>query len=170
MVEDVMDTPVIKHVQENKKFGGWSISSVLFDYILDTLAHGSTIVECGSGWASGELSRYYTVYSIEHDKRWLDKYDTHYIYAPLKGRWYDAITLQKALPDSYDFILVDGPPWQVGRAGFLQNISLFKNDVPIVVDDVHIEPVYDMMVSVAQKLGRSWQVHASEKHMQFGVI
>jgi hypothetical protein len=52
------------------------------------LVDGSTILELGSGWASGELSKHYRVYSVEHDEKWLDAFDTNYIYAPL----YDLFT------------------------------------------------------------------------------
>ena len=67
----------------------WSISKELFDYIRKILPEGSTIVELGSGWASEQLSKYYTVYSIEHSEKWLDKYNTNYIYAPIKNNWYE---------------------------------------------------------------------------------
>ena len=119
----------------------WSISQEMFDYIRSVLDDGATLLELGSGWASGQLSKYYTVYSIEHDRRWLYKYNTNYIYAPIRNRWYDIEVLKKELPIHYDLILVDGPPGPIGRGKFYDYLDLFNTKVPIIFDDIN-EPTY----------------------------
>ena len=39
------------------------------------------------------------------------------------------------MPKDYQLILVDGPSGKSGRSGLLANISLFRYDVPIILDD-----------------------------------
>jgi len=46
----------------------WSVCEKLYSYIRETLKEGSTMLELGSGWASEEFSKHYTVWSIEHDE------------------------------------------------------------------------------------------------------
>ncbi len=149
---------------------GWSISKELFDYIRNTVPKGETILEMGSGWASGELAKYYTVYSVEHDQKWLDKYPTHYIYAPIKNGWYDPEVLGKSLPKSYKLILVDGPPGTIGRYGFLNNLSLFNSDVIILIDDVNREVEHKLLVDLAATLKRSFSVQNDSLGKKFGII
>ena len=80
------------------------------DYILDIVEPGETILELESGSVTGELAKFYTVYSIEHARNWMDKYDTNYIYAPIKNygnyRWYNTEYL-KNLPSVYSLIIID---------------------------------------------------------------
>lgn len=158
-----------KRGQSKQPFGGFSISKKLFDFIRENLDEGRVILEFGSGWGSGQLSNHYTVYSIEHDQKWIDKYDTHYIYAPIKNGWYDVAVLEKELPLNYDLILVDGPPGHIGRGGFYTYLALFNTDVPIIFDDTHRKADYNLMVNVAKKLGRKFRVF-KEKEKSFGVL
>ena len=123
-----------------KKFGGWAISKELFNWILENLPGGKTILELGSGSGTVELTHHYNVYSIEHDGKWVGRAEkSTYIYAPIVKyagySWYDVEIVREQLPKEYDLILVDGPPGTIGREGFLNNIELFKTDVPIIIDD-----------------------------------
>ncbi len=154
-----------------RAFGGWSIDEELFNFIREILPPEKTILELGSGWASGEFSKYYTIYSVEHSQRWLDKYDTNYIYAPIKNQWYDADVLKKLLPTKYDLILVDGPPGfgKTNRLGFYDNLDLFKTDIPIIFDDVNRKDEYSLMIRVAQKLQRDVAVFIGNDK-RFGVV
>ena len=158
-----------------RSFGAASIAKELFDFIRSILPEGKILLELGSGWASGQLSEYYTVYSIEHNPRWLNKYNTHYIYTPIKGRWYDPTILKAKLPDNYDFILVDGPPGYQGcrtnRYGFYIYLDLFKTDLPIVFDDVDRKTEYSLMMQVGQKLQRDVVIfNLGPRKKKFGVI
>ena len=65
-------------------FGGWAISKTCFDYIRELLPGGKVILELGSGEGTAELAKYYRMYSIENQKEWINKYDSTYIYAPIK--------------------------------------------------------------------------------------
>ncbi|WP_333223933.1 tetratricopeptide repeat protein [Microcoleus sp. BR0-C5] len=127
---------------------GWAISEDLFLYILETFPVGSTILELGSGTGTWELSKYYNMVSIEHNQDWLNKYNSHYIYAPLvDDMWYDGEILGRELRNrKYHLILVDGPP-QHRRKGILSYLNLFNWNVPIILDDVNRQ--YDMSVAIA---------------------
>ena len=148
----------------------WSVSQEVFDYIRKTIPEGETIVELGSGWASNQFSKFYTVFSVEHDPKWLAKYDTNYIYAPIKNSWYDPEILAKQLPKNYNLILVDGPTGAIGRYGFCTYLHLFKTDVIIIFDDVHREAEYKLMIDVAEKLKKDFTIHTDRFGKQFGII
>ena len=152
-----------------KAFGGYSISKKLFDYIREILPKGSTIIECGSGWTSGELSKFYTVYSIEHNKAWLNRYNTNYIYAPIVDGWYDIDAIKKGLPEKYDLILIDGPPGYIGRMKFYDNRTLFDTTVPILIDDVNRTQEYELLLKLADLLQRTPQIITSE-NKKFGIL
>jgi hypothetical protein len=139
-----------------RSFGGRSICEKLFNYIRDTLPQGSIILELGSGWASGELAKYYTLWSIEHDEKFVGLYKTNYIYAPLINGWYNVDILKEKLPTGYNLILVDGPPGHVGlgRLPFFTHLNLFEKDVPIIFDDVNRPAEEKLMALVAHALQR----------------
>ncbi len=154
-----------------RPFGGWSISKELFDFIRLILPEGKTLLELGSGWGSSQFSKHYTVYSVEHNPQWLEKYNTHYIHVPIKNKWYDPVILKAKLPDNYDLILVDGPPGYIGRHGFCTYLDLFKTDLPIIFDDVHRKAEYSLMMQVGQKLQRDVTIfNFGQRKKKFGVI
>lgn len=157
------------HITTSGNFGGWSISKELFNYIKKNLEPGSTILELGSGWATNELSKYYTVYSVEHNQNWIGKYQTNYIYAPIKNGWYDIEVLKRKLPKMYDLILVDGPTGTIGRYGFFKNLSLFKTNIPIIFDDTNRKVEYKLMLDIATFLNNN-KIIFEEKGKNFGVV
>ena len=66
-------------------FGGWSINEVCFKYIREILPSGKTILEFGSGFGTEQLSKHYTMYSIENYEEWVGKYKSTYIHAPIRN-------------------------------------------------------------------------------------
>lgn len=129
-------------------FGVWSVDVELFDCIRKLVPIGGTILELGSGFTTGELSKYYKMISIEHDKEYIGKYNSEYIYAPLKQHrghrhfaefttWYDADAVRKGLEGkTYDLILIDGPPGSnTVRPGMYRYRDLFNWNVPVIFDD-----------------------------------
>ena len=148
---------------------GWSISEDLFLYILETLPIGSTILELGSGTGTLELSKYYNMVSIEHNQDWLNKYNSHYIYAPLvNDLWYDGDILRWELQNiDYHLLLVDGPP-QHRRKGILNYLNLFNWNVPIILDDVNRKFDMNVAISLAKYLGKIPTVYKKDK--SFAVI
>jgi hypothetical protein len=131
---------IIKNM-EKENLGGWAISEEVFHWIIKNIKKNSTILELGSGSGTKELSKLYKVYSVEHNENFLNKYPSNYIYAPIKEKngqlWYDTEVLKNEIPKSYDLILIDGPPGNIGRMPFLENLELFNLDVPIMVDDTN---------------------------------
>lgn len=116
---------------------GWAISTELFNWMLENIPKGSTILELGSGRGTSELVKHYNVYSVEHDNRWLNLVPlSNYIHAPLVDGWYDVRILEQQLPKEYDVLLIDGPPAEK-RVGILKHLHLFRRDVLIIVDDSH---------------------------------
>ena len=156
-------------LQDSSGFDGWAISYELFNFILKNLKPGSTILELGSGWGSGQLSKFYTLYSIEHDEGWMGKYNTNYIYAPIQNGWYNVKVLEEQLPKEYDLILVDGPTGKIGRGGFFDHIYLFNVKGLIVFDDVNRLAEHRLMLQVAELLERPYKIYFAGKK-NFGVI
>ena len=168
-------------------FGGWAINKPCFDYIRKVLPDGKTILEFGSGDGTRELAKYYKMYSVENYKEWVDKYDSTYIYAPIKfyetggssfdgteyftapedipgedtekqSGWFDPDIVKSNLPKEYDLILVDGPNGQFGRAGFYKYLDWFNTDVPIIIDDINREGERIMMEKISEKVGREYKI------------
>lgn len=105
--------------------------------IHETVPPGATILELGSGEGTGVLAQTYTMYSVEHDPAFLNKYDSHYIYAPISDGWYCPDMLRGKLPTRYDALIIDGPPGTIGRAGLLNHLDLFNWDCHIFIDDTN---------------------------------
>jgi len=154
-------------------FGGWSIHKDTFDYILDFLPPGKTILELGSGFGTGELAKYYKMYSIESNTQWVGKYNSTYIHAPIKmydkeytvpaipgnTGWYNPNSLESILPNiKYDLIFVDGPQGKFGRGGFYKHLDMFDTNLPIVFDDITREPELILMQMVAERLGKNYEI------------
>lgn len=165
---------------DTDSLGDWAISKELYLYILKVLPYGTgTILELGSGEGTELLSRGYNMISVEHDKRWLDKYNSHYIYAPLcehkevknhKGNvWYNPDVLRSKLEGlEYDLILIDGPP--VSRAGFVKYFDLFDPKAIMVFDDLQRYKEMRIVNSIATKLRAPYVVYGAGSTKTFGVI
>jgi len=106
--------------------------------IRNNLEDGKTILELGSGSVTSELCKYYKVYSIEHDVKYVGKYPgSTYIHAPLIGDWYDPAILKRELTFDYDFLFIDGPPTYARRIHMLEHLDLFKS-VPMLADNCKV--------------------------------
>ena len=122
--------------------GGWSIDPQVYDWIRENVPDGSTILELGSGNGTDALSKHYTMYSIEHNERFVGRFKSTYIHAPMKGHWYDLDVLERELEPlwgKYDVILIDGPIGNESkyRIGFWENITLFNANVLLIFDDTN---------------------------------
>lgn len=158
--------------------GKWSIDEVCFQWIRDNLKKGSTILELGSGFGTGQLARYYTMYSIEDNEKYIGKYDSTYIHAPLKNyegyKWYDTDILEEKLPriPPYQMILIDGPHGEYQRKGFQYNLDLFKLDCIMVFDDINRSINLHQYENVCEKLDKPVQIlgELTGINKLFGVI
>lgn len=138
-------------MSESDRFGGWSIDQAVFGWILSNFRVGSRILELGSGWATGELARYYKMTSIEEHDSWVGRQDSKYIYAKSTSGWYDREVLEKELPGaSYDLLLVDGPDsWN--RHNLMSNLGLFDWSKSVVIDDCQEPDIMKMAVEISNK-------------------
>jgi hypothetical protein len=164
---------------EDLCFGGISISDKLFDYIRQNLAEGSTILELGSGWATGQLAKYYIMNSVEHDPVFLNEYESNYIYCPLKEHkeiknhpttlWYNADILRSKVEGlKYDLLLVDGPPGT--RSGFFKYFDMFDSEAIMIFDDLQRTCERKVLNSIASRLKRPYVVYGSGEGKTFGVL
>jgi hypothetical protein len=116
--------------------GGMSISDSVVKWIRSNLKEGSTILELGSGTGTEVLSKNYKMISIEENEKWVGKYGSDYLHAPIVDDWYDIEKVKDFLKNkTYDAILVDGPAAGI-RSKFFENIELFNTDVLLIFDDV----------------------------------
>jgi hypothetical protein len=156
------------------------ISQELLAYIRKTLPAGSTILELGSGEGTSWLAEDYKMYSVEDKEKYVGRYDSTYIHAPLhpykipkfphQSQWYQASVLEKEMPKEYDLILVDGPS-NVGRGGFAKFIHLFRDDVPILFDDIRRDDEMRLALRVGHKLNRPVTIMTGPNvRSWFGVI
>ena len=139
----------------------WSIGGGIRAAITQIVPDGSTILELGSGNGTRQLAEKYTMWSIEHDEKWIGHCKlANYIHAPIitlsdgNTQWYDPSTLASLMPENYDLILVDGPPGKYGRKGFILNFDLFQTDIPIVIDDTIRSEEAGIARELAYKLNR----------------
>ena len=158
---------------------GWSIDCSLYAFIRKVLSDGSTILELGSGYGTSQLAKYYTMISVEHDMKFLDKYDSTYLWVPLKEHkeiknhpttcWYDAEVLKhKLFGFKYALLLIDGPPQT--RSGFFKYFDIFDESVIMVFDDLHRDCERKVINSIASKLKCPYVVYGSGDGKSFGVI
>jgi hypothetical protein len=150
------------------EFGGSGITEELFDWIVKTIPLGKTMIELGAGYVSTKfLSGKYKLYSVENNAKYLNVYPSTYIYAPIDTAtgWYYRKALEEELPKEYDCLLVDGPAGEGNRWGFLHNLDLFRSDVPIVVDDTWRGAEKEMLLKIAEKTNRKYELFQN-----FGVI
>jgi len=139
---------------------GWALPEEAFEWIINNLPHGSTILELGSGNGTKELVKYYKVYSVEQDEKWMNLVpQSNYIYGSLKEYdyannhsccWYDDSILDK-LPKEYDLLIIDGPVGN-NRGNFIHFMDYFKKDVPYVIDDTNRDGDKKMALDVSEKL------------------
>ncbi len=155
---------------------GITINENCVNLIKRLLPNGGTILEFGSGEGTTWLSDAgYTMFSVENQKEWMDKFPNHTTYINCRIKYYDSEYLapnnifdQRGwyhpddlfpnLPNDYDLILVDGPGSTWGRAGFFKHIDKFNTDVPMVFDDIHRTQDSDVMESVSEYVSREYEV------------
>ena len=140
--------------------GRIDISDECQEFIKKTIPLGSNIIELGSGFGTKELVKNYKVYSIEQNVDWIDHVpESNYIYAPLKGNWYDPDIIKSNIPSKYSAILIDGPQGE-GRMGFMENLSLFSllNKVPIIIDDANRDEEKELLIALSLYLKKPYSI------------
>lgn len=128
--------------QRLKNVKAWTLPPPVFEWIENNIPFGSRVLEFGSGIGTKRLCKNYIVTSIENDKRWLNKANSTYIYAPLKNGWYDVNVLSEALKNRkpWELIIIDGPVRKHGdREIFLKHFRHLglDCDCPFIIDDTN---------------------------------
>ena len=154
---------------------GFLMCKEIHEWIEENIPKGSTILELGSGKGTTRLVENYNVYSIEHSKKWMNRYGSNYIYAAIKNGWYDIEAIKKGIPKHYDLLLIDGPPRKIdgvkiGRMPLADNIDLFNTDVAIIVDDSDRGREMKLLKNMVKKIGREYTNHKGRDHRGKGTM
>jgi hypothetical protein len=153
------------------KFGGWSIEKFTYNWILNNIKKGSTILELGSGYSTIELSKKYNVISIEHDEEFIGlSKNSKYIKTDIFYEFYDIKSIKNELPKNYDLLLIDGPPKSVSdRYNFIKNIEYFNLNTNILIDDTNRENDLKLLKKLSKILNKPYTVIKSNDK-SFGII
>ena len=101
----------------------WSICDGVLEAVRSLVDEKSVILEFGSGMGSRSLAEICTIFSVEHDERFLDIHESvNYIHAPLtdieplwefnENKWYNSEAIRKNLPGKIDLVIVDLYPFE----------------------------------------------------------
>jgi hypothetical protein len=148
----------------------WSLPPDAFEFLRSRLSPEATVVELGSGEGTRRLvDSYARVFSVEHDEKFVGKYGSTYIHAPIVDGWYDRTAIAYALPSRFDCVIVDGPPGNIGRQGVLRHLDLF-GPVPMLVDDVHRPAEREVILAIAQARQQRFSIHCLPDGRGFATI
>lgn len=163
----------------------WMMPDQAFEWIEENIPYGSKILEFGSGKGSNRLSTNYCLYSVEHDPLWISKFDTNYIYAPIRffadtaeGKgigWYDADIINANLPDGeFSLIIIDGPPKAIGRRGIMNHVSILNRTNHVLIDDLQRDEEFELSQEISRVIGlhciHLGKCQTNGQERQFGVF
>mgnify|MGYP000188442185 CR=1 FL=1 len=140
----------------------WMMPREAFEWIEEHIPIGSKVLEFGSGKGTERLSHNYTLFSIEHNPEWIGRYNSNYIYAPIKLAptdsseqgigWYDIEIIKQNLPDEdFALIIIDGPPASIGRSRILNHLWILGKSDYILIDDLHRKEEYSLSQRIAKE-------------------
>ncbi|MHA1288572.1 hypothetical protein DRO66_00285 [Candidatus Bathyarchaeota archaeon] len=164
--------PKLKHFDssfiDKKRLGGASVEFGLIQWMVQNIQSGSKIVELGSGNASKEIVKGYSLTSIENDEKYL-KTHKNTIHAPLVNGWYDLEKIPDIKTDVVAY-LIDGPKARIAnRDILLENIHLFNNKATFILDDVNRADELTLATKLSEILGRKMTIHDGNEK-QFATI
>lgn len=137
----------------------FAISEEMYAWLEENLPEGSTILEFGSGTGTIELTKRYTVYSVEQSEEYIGVAPlSTYIHAPLKDGWYDAEIVFNNIPKEYDLLLVDGPGGSQYRHNMVRYWDKFNTDVPMIFDDTHRQYEMKFAIETAERFNKSIEI------------
>lgn len=123
---------------------GWIMPDDAFRWIEENIKENAAILEFGSGDGSQRLSKRYNLWSVEHDRGWIGKTQSNYVYAEIvsnpwsqklgEAGWYDPAFLD-AIPASVELIIIDGPVGTIGRGGILHVLERLPKFQYLLIDD-----------------------------------
>lgn len=127
----------------------WQLGTLATAWIAENFRCKNTrILELGCGKGTLERARIYDVVAVEHDITYLAD-EVRSILAPIvengtstqhnEQGWYDAAALESLRGQTFDLLIIDGPPGEIGRSGVLSVPWLLQLSRCILVDDTHRE-------------------------------
>lgn len=132
------------------QWGGSGIEKVTFEWMLQNIPKGSTVIELGSGHCSTKaLSLFYDLYSIEHNPEFANIYpNVKYLVADNASGWYEREDVKAFLPPKRKqrMVFIDG----THRPGILKNLDLFNKNAKFVIHDTYREDE----IKLAHDLGK----------------
>lgn len=154
----------------NHKWGGSGIERCVFEYILDKIKIGSTVIELGAGYCSTKaFSEFYNLYSIEENENYINLIDNvNYIFAKIKNNWYDREIVSNNIPKNHQLVFVDGPSGEGNRSGLLDNLDLFNQETIYIFHDTYRGPEKKLAESVAKKLNKNITFFDTTKEVKEG--
>lgn len=158
----------------------WMLPKEAFGWITTNIRDGEIIVEFGSGHGSIELSKQYSLTSVEHNKSWLNISQGTYIFSEIAPNpistnlgqlgWYQIDILKQNLPPKPCLIIIDGPPGSIGRHGVLNLIDYLSTAKFILVDDIDRETESDLLESLHSQLKCQISTNTSSKLRANGTV
>jgi hypothetical protein len=137
----------------------FAISEEMYAWLEENLPEGSTILEFGSGTGTIELTKRYTVYSVEQSKEYVGVAPlSTYIHAPLKDEWYDAEIVFDNIPKDYDLLLVDGPGGSKYRHNMARYWDKLNTDIPMIFDDTHRKYEMRFAEETAERFNKTLEI------------
>lgn len=140
---------------DKKNLNDWAISEEMLQWLLKNLEKEKTILEFGSGFGTIELTKFWKVYSVEQNQRFINVApDSNYIHAPIVNGWYDVNLVFDNIPKEYDLLIVDGPAGTGNREGIESYWGKLNLNVPIIMDDTHRTKELTFAQKTAKKLNK----------------
>lgn len=132
-----------------EKVNAWQLGTLATAWVVENFTSKNTrILELGCGKGTLERAKNYDVLAVEHDKTYLAN-EVKSILAPIvengtstqhnERGWYDTDALESLRGQTFDLLIIDGPPGEIGRSGVLSVPWLLKLSRCIMVDDTHRE-------------------------------
>ncbi len=154
-------------------------------WLSENVKEGSTILEFGSGHGSIELAKRYDLISIEHDEQWIGISDSRYVHAEIKENpistknnqqgWYEILRVLEVIQtNTISVYIIDGPPGDIGRHGFLSITDSLSKDAIFIIDDIHRDAEFDIFSKLNEWQGGVAKVFTSfyenGKERKWGVL
>jgi hypothetical protein len=125
----------------------WQLGTMATAWVVENYTSKNTrILELGCGKGTVERAKIYDVLAVEHDNTYIAD-EVKSILAPIVENgtstqhnelgWYDAAALESLRGQTFDLLIIDGPPGEIGRTGVLSVPWLIKLSRCILVDDTH---------------------------------
>ena len=125
----------------------WQLGTMATAWVAENYTSKNTsILELGCGKGTVERAKFYDVLAVEHDHTYLAE-EVKSILAPIVENgtstqhnelgWYDVAALESLRGQTFDLLIIDGPPGEIGRSGVLSVPWLIKLSRCILVDDTH---------------------------------